>query len=314
MTDPLLVAPVNISEGRRQEVIDRIAAEGETAKVHLLDVHSDPDHNRSVLTIAGPAEALLVALLNVAGIAVEYIDVSRHEGVHPRLGSLDVVPFVPLQAEDRPAAIEVAHRYAQEVFQLLGVPAFFYGLAGGGGPEPQRSLPGVRRLAFKGLLPDVPGGSTGSTASAGSGAGPHPSAGAIAVGVRDLLVAYNVDLAGDDLPAAKAIAAGVRRAGSIRALGLALPSRGQTQVSMNLINPLATGMGEAFDAVSTMAAESGVAVVGSELVGLAPRGALPADVARLRLPHPPKVLEDEIARHFGITVGLQGSVMDHPPY
>ncbi|HWD09698.1 MAG TPA: glutamate formiminotransferase, partial [Actinomycetota bacterium] len=252
MTDPVLVSPVNISEGRRQEVIDRVAGEAESRSVHLLDLHSDPDHNRSVLTVAGPPKALLVALLNVTGMAVEYLDISRHEGVHPRLGSVDVVPFVPLRPQDRPAALDAAHRYAAEVFHLLGIPSFFYDQAGGG-----RSLPELRRRAFNGLLPDVPGDPTAA----------HPTAGAIAVGVRDPLVAYNVDLSGDDLAAARAIATAVRRIDGVRALGLALPSRRQTQVSMNLIRPLVTGIGDAFDAVASLAAEAGIAVAGSELVG-----------------------------------------------
>ncbi|MGH2718605.1 MAG: hypothetical protein ACRDJU_08510 [Actinomycetota bacterium] len=313
MTGPVLISPVNISEGRRQEVIDRVAAEAETRDVHVLDVHTDPDHNRSVLTIAGPAERLLVALLNVTGMAIEHIDISRHKGVHPRLGAVDVVPFVALREQDRPVAIDTARRYAEEVFALLGVPGFLYGWGSGGRHTPvvggqalaegeqtaggERSLPEVRRQAFKSLPPDVPAGDDG---------GPHPSAGAIAVGARDLLVAYNVDLTTDDPSVARAIANDVRRIEGIRALGLMLPSRGQTQVSMNLIQPLVTGLGDAFDAVAALADRAEVEIAGSELVGLAPRGAIPADKDRLRLRRPAKVLEDEIARHFGDLVTAGG--------
>jgi len=290
VTGPILVSPVNISEGRRPEVIGRIAAAAETTGVHVLDVHSDPDHNRSVLTVAGPAEALVPALLEATAEAVGRIDISRHEGVHPRLGAVDVVPFVPLRPQDRPAALDAALRFAESVFDHLGVPCFFYEAAAGG-----RTLPEVRRRAFKGLPPDLP---------RDHASGPHPLAGAIAVGVRDLLVAFNVDLAGDDLSAARSIAAEVRRLDGVRALGLALPSRHQTQVSMNLVEPLVTGVGDAFGAVAALAAEAGVGVAGSELVGLAPRGSLPENIARLGLARPPKVLEDELAHAFGAGAAL----------
>jgi glutamate formiminotransferase len=297
-SDPLLVAPVNISEGRRPEVIAAVAAAAESGQAHVLDRHSDPDHHRSVLTVAGPAGVLVDALLAAAAVAIERIDLAQHLGVHPRFGAVDVVPFVALDPADRPAAVAAAHRFAAAVAASLGVPCFYYEAAGG------PSLPEVRRRAFRDLAPDV-------VPSAG-GDRPHTSAGAIAVGVRGLLVAFNVDLATDDVVAARAIAARVRESGgglrSLRALGLALGSRGITQVSMNLVRPLETTVGEAFDAVAAATAAAGIEVDASELVGLAPRGSLPVDLGRLRLRQPPKVLEDELAALFGDWVARSGPV------
>lgn len=259
----------------------------------VLDVHSDLDHHRSVLTVAGPAPALEEALVRLTQAAIEAIDLRRHAGVHPRFGAVDVVPFVPLSAAGLPAAVAAARRYAQRAGDL-GVPAFLYQGAAAGDPV---SLPDVRRRAFQDLAP-----------SAGPPT-PHRTAGAVAVGARGFLVAFNVDLDTSRVRIARQIAAQVRsRDGGlphVRALGFALPSWAACQVSMNLIRPLVTGVGAAYDEVAQLAAHEHVRVLRSELVGLAPRHSLPSSMDALHLARPAKVLEDELARAFGVALDLE---------
>ena len=253
----MLECVVNVSEGRDDVVVAAIAAAGDDA---VLDVHSDADHNRSVLTLAGPD--VEDAVRAVARVAVERIDLGRHAGVHPRLGALDVVPFVPCDGDGHPLgagadlapAMVARDRFAAWAGAALALPCFLYG--------PERTLPDVRRDAFHRLAPD---------------AGPwepHPSAGACAVGARPALVAYNLWLeerAG--LSTARALARAVRGP-AVRALGLAVG--GTAQVSCNLVDPLRTGPSEVFDAVSRLAADAGTTVVRAELVGLAPAAVVDA--------------------------------------
>jgi glutamate formiminotransferase len=280
----LLVCPANVSEGRRAIVLASIALAAGHPGVQLLDVHTDPDHNRSVLTLAGSAGPLVDGVVAAASTAAQTIHLPTHEGVHPRLGAIDVIPFVPVStggggmATAVSAAMEAARRIADEV----GIACFLYGEAGCG-----RSLPEVRNQAFAGLAPDF------------GGPAPHPTAGAVAVGAREALVAYNVDLDTADLALARRIAGSIReRDGGpphVRALGLALPSRGIVQVSTNLLRPAVTTIGDVFEAVASRAAAEGVGVRGSEIVGLIPRAALPASTAHLLLREPPRVLETELA-------------------
>lgn len=245
-----------------------------------------------MLTIAGQAGALGDALVALTRTALEVIDLRRHAGVHPRFGAVDVVPFVPLTRDALPAAIGAAGRYAARV-SALGIPAFLYQAAAGGPPV---SLPDVRRRAFRDLAPSV------------GGPEPHPSAGAVAVGARGFLVAFNVDLDSTRLATARRIAAQVRERGGglphVRALGLLLASLAATQVSMNLIRPLVTGVGAAYAEVARLAAHEHVRVLRSELVGLAPRHSLPPTTDGLHLARPAKVLEDELARAFGVALDL----------
>jgi glutamate formiminotransferase / 5-formyltetrahydrofolate cyclo-ligase len=259
----VLECVVNVSEGRDASVIAALAEAGGSA---LLDVHLDRDHNRAVLTLAGPD--VEDATRAVAGVALDRIHIRHHSGVHPRLGSLDVVPFVPLDASthlDQPeralaGAIEARARFAQWAGDVLALPCFFYG--------PERSLPEVRRHAFTSLEPD---------------AGPrrlHPTAGTCAVGARDALVAYNLWLDTPDLTVARAIAARVRGPG-VRALGLAVA--GGCQVSCNLIDPLRVGPAKVYDAVAVLAAEHHCTVARAELVGLAPAAVVEQVPARRRL-------------------------------
>src|SRR5439155_8267892 len=281
----LLVCPVNVSEGRRVAVVASIGRAAGRSSVHVLDVHTDPDHNRSVLTLAGRAGALVDGVVAAASTAAQTIHLPTQQGVHPRLGAIDVIPFVPVSTDPAgmAAAVSAAREAARRIADEVGIACFLYGEAGCG-----RSLPEVRRRAFAGLAPDY------------GGPGPHPTAGAVAIGAREPLVAYNVDLDTADLTLARHIAASIReRDGGlphVRALGLALPSRGIVQVSTNLLRPAVTTIGDVFEAVVDLAAAAGVGVKGSEIVGLTPQAALPASTTHLPLREPPKVLETELAR------------------
>ncbi len=254
---------VNISEGRRAPVVDEAVA---AAADILLDRHSDVVHNRSVLTLGGPLPDVEEAARRVVGVAVARIDLGHHEGVHPRFGAADVVPFVDPGAgwADPPAAVVATRdRFAHWAGADLGLPCFLYG--------PERSLPEVRRAAFASLRPD-----------AGPNR-PHPTAGACAVGARPVLVAYNLWLTdcgppADDsgpgvLPVARALAAELRGPG-LRALGLPLP--GGAQVSLNVIGPGAPSLAGLHDTVAGRAAAAGCALQRAELVGLVPERVLQA--------------------------------------
>lgn len=230
----MLVSAVNVSEGRDGPALARIV---DAAGTDLLDLHRDADHHRSVLTVAGPA-----AVRRVATTAVAVIDLRRHTGVHPRLGAVDVVPFVPFGASTMADAERARDDFMAWVTAELGVPALRYG-------EDGPTLPQVRARARVALLP-------------------HPTAGAVAVSARHPLVAYNVWLASPNLALARRIARELRSPG-IRALGLPVGER--VQVSMNLVDPLRVGPAAAYDAVAARAT-----VAGAELVGLVPQAVLDA--------------------------------------
>jgi glutamate formiminotransferase len=235
---------INVSEGRDRSAIRRIAVAGGAC---LLDVHSDPHHHRSVLTLAG--RGVEDAARAVATEALRWIDLRLHVGVHPRLGAVDVVPFVPLDGSTMDDALAARDRFAAWAGEELAVPCFLYG--------PERTLPDVRRHAFTGLAPD-----TGPPVA-------HPTAGAMCVGARPVLVAYNVWLA-DGVPVAVArhVAQDIRGPG-LRALGLDVG--GRAQVSMNLVDPERLTPADAFDAVAARAP-----VDRAEVVGMVPRAVLAA--------------------------------------
>jgi glutamate formiminotransferase len=236
---------VNVSEGRREPTIAAIAGAADRC---LLDVHRDPHHNRSVLTLAGDGD-LEEAVRAMAAEAVHRIDLRGHVGAHPRLGAVDVVPFVPLTGATMAEAVAARDRFAAWVADELDLPCFLYG--------PERSLPEVRRQAFAGIEPD-----------AGPPV-PHPTAGAVCAGARPVLVAYNVWLGGEADPGrARAVAVAVRGP-AVRALGLDVG--GHAQVSMNLVEPLAFGPDRAYDEVAARAP-----VARAELVGLLPEAVLDA--------------------------------------
>ncbi len=259
-TGPSAECVINISEGRDRTVIDSVARAGGRA---LLDCHSDADHHRSVLTLGGSLDEVETKAQAVAVATVESIDLSSHVGVHPRLGALDVVPFVPLGAVGLhgPAwaeAVAARDRFAVWAGTVLGLPCFLYG--------PERTLPEVRRHAFATLVPD-----TGPPT-------PHPTAGACAVGVRPTLVAYNVWLADGDeadgpsvLTVARELAASLRGP-TVRSLGLAVADG--AQVSCNLIDPSTVSIDRIYDAIAAGAEAQGCAVTRAELVGLVPERVL----------------------------------------
>jgi len=272
---PLEAVP-NFSEGRDRATI---AAIGDALSAHarLLDVHSDEDHNRSVYTLVGSEEELVAALLAGIVCARERIDLRRHEGAHPCIGAADVVPLVPIRETDaeraRTAALELARRVGAE----LGLPVFLYAdLAPGRGPAFfRRGGPAElqRRVDGGELAPDF---------------GPaqlDERAGGVIVGARAPLIAFNVDVEGDDLDAARAVARAVReRDGGfpgVRALGLRLPRAGHVQVSLNVEDWRASPLHEVVAAVQREAAARGLRVTGSELVGLLPAGAAVAAAGSL---------------------------------
>lgn len=229
---------MNLSEGRSRAAIEAIATR---AGPDLLDIHTDLHHNRAVVTLIGER-----APREVTEAAVRRLDLRAHQGVHPRFGVVDVVPFVPLAGSTLADAIAARDRFAEWVATRLEVPAFLYG--------PERSLPEVRRRAFGGLSP------------AAGPPHPHPRAGAVAVGARGPLVAWNVYLADADLETATRIAAAIRGR-HVRALGLAVGD--EVQVSMNLTNPDEVGPAEAWDLVETHEP-----IARAELVGLIPKAVL----------------------------------------
>jgi glutamate formiminotransferase len=259
----------NFSEGRDRATIDAIGAALAT-HARLLDVHSDVDHNRSVYTLVGSADELAAALIAGIAVARERIDLRTQAGVHPRIGAADVVPLVPLRPEKMPAARAAALAVAERIGGELGLPVFLYGELGRERHDIRRGGPDElqRRIDAGELTPDF---------------GPprlDPAAGAVLVGARRPLVAFNVNLRGARLEDARAIARAVReRDGGfpgVRALGLDLPSAGKVQVSMNVEDWEAAALHEIVERIETEARARGVEVEGSELVGLMPAGAAAA--------------------------------------
>lgn len=247
----MLECVINISEGSRIATVERIGA---VAGRCLLDTHLDAHHNRSVLTLAGPDAELHRAVRAVVSVAIETLDMAVHHGVHPRIGMVDVVPWVDLGEIDAPwtpASLAARDRTGRWMAEARGVPCFAYG--------PERTLPTIRRQAWTTLTPDW-GPKT-----------PHPTAGAAALGARGALVAFNVWLCGDDVSTARSIAAAIRRPG-LRALGLLVGRR--AQVSCNLTTPSVLGPDTVFDLVVAHASAAGATVDGAELVGLLPESVL----------------------------------------
>jgi glutamate formiminotransferase len=274
----------NISEGRRASVIEVLAMEARAVPgVRLLDHSADPSHNRSVFTMAGTRIALKRAVLAMAWSAVHTIDLRMHRGEHPRLGAIDVVPFIPLGETTMSECVELARDVGQSIAERLGVPVFLYEEAAS--REDRRRLEDIRRGQFEGLAAKM---TRPEWAPDFGPAKPHPTAGATVVGARQALIAFNVNLGTDRLDVARRIAAAVReRTGglpNVKALGLLLPHRGIAQVSMNLTDYRRTPIQTAFDRVVAEASRSGVNVLESELVGLIPEAALAGTTAaHLRL-------------------------------
>jgi glutamate formiminotransferase len=278
MMDAVVAAPVlecvpNVSEGRSPAVIDRLGrAVTQVKGVRLASVHIDPDHHRSVFTFLGAPETVQAAALSLARSVFETVDMRAHQGIHPRLGALDVLPFVPLRDLTMADAVAVARAVGERLAADHALPVYLYGAAATA-PD-RRSLLAVRAGQYEGLPTRL------ADPSWRPDFGParfEPRLGALLVGARDVLVAYNVWLDTDDAAAARAIAHAVRESAgglpALQAMGGRLERRGLAQVAMNLLDYRVTSLPQAFDAVRSEAARRGVGVRRGELVGLAPRAA-----------------------------------------
>ena len=297
----------NVSEGRRTEVVDALvqAVRG-VPDVRLLDHSSDSAHNRSVITLAGEPAPLQAAVVALFEAAIAAIDLRTHSGKHPRLGAVDVVPFIPLAGAAMDQCVALAKATGAEVARRFQVPVYLYEEAS---TNPARkNLEDIRRGEFEGLAAKM--SSPGWAPDYGPAA-PHPSAGASVIGARRPLIAYNINLATNRLDVAKHIAAAVRyRSGGlpyVKAMGIALEDRGLVQVSMNLTNYEETPILRVFEAVARQAERYGVEVLESEIVGLVPAAALAGttpQVLRLASFTPSQVLENRLREASG-TVARQ---------
>ncbi len=280
----LIEAVPNVSEGRRRDVVDALAAAvAGIPGATLLDTSSDAAHNRTVLTLVGDAASLKIALLELYAAALARIDLRAHSGVHPRIGAVDVAPFVPLDTDGMPACVALAREVGEAVAGRFDLPVFLYEQAAR--TPDRRRLELIRRGGFENLgaklrrpewRPDF------------GPAAPHPTGGATAIGARRLLVAFNVNLNTGDLDVARRIARAVRASDggldAVKALGVRTARPDVVQVSMNLVDFERTPLHEAFEAVRGEAARHGVEVRDSEVVGLVPAAALlPAAARALRI-------------------------------
>jgi glutamate formiminotransferase len=284
----------NFSEGRDLAVVEAIrdAIVG-VPGVLLLGCESDSDHNRSVITVAGDAEAVGEGVVRGAVVAAQRIDLTRHAGVHPRIGAADVIPFVPLEGSTMEECVAVAHRAAAELWARAGVPSYFYEFAA----DPPKQLEQVRKGGFEALK----SGTEGREPDTG-GPSVHPTAGGSAIGARRLLIACNVNLATRDLGLAKSIARKIRASSGrfpyVKALGFELASRGLVQVSLNLTHHEVSPLHVVYAAIEEQAAEAGVKVAETELIGFIPRAAAAqasAFLERCRGFERGRILEDRIA-------------------
>ena len=295
----LVECVANFSEGRDASVVEAIAAAiGSSAGVLLLDRHVDPDHNRSVITFAGPPDAAVEGAVRGVERAVSLIDLRRHDGVHPRIGAADVVPFVPLEGLTLEDCVCLAVRAGDEIWRRCGVPVYLYEAAA---RRPDRvNLAALRRGRFEGLRervltdpgcrPDIGGPAL------------HPSAGATAVGARNFLIAYNVNLAAAGVEIARQIAGRIRHSSGgfpgVKALGVELASRGLAQVTMNLTDFEHTPLDSLFEAIESEANRLGASIASSEIVGLVPRRAFemaPRFFERAENFRPGVILENRLA-------------------
>lgn len=291
LVDRLVESVPNVSEGRRLDVVEELAAAiATTPGVHLLDQTSDASHNRSVFTLAGPAGAVSDAVEALVAIAISEIDMDRHWGEHPRIGAVDVIPFVPLAETTMDEAIELARHFGSRIAERFDLPVYLYARAA------QRSdrvkLADVRRGQYEGLKIEI--GQRGREPDLGP-ARMHPSAGAVAVGARPFLIAYNINLESADVELAKRIARRVRESGGglpkVQANGFFIDELQRAQVSMNLLDFRTTPLWHVWETVRSAAADDGIEVFESELIGLAPLAAF-LDVAD-RADAPPEAPVDE---------------------
>jgi glutamate formiminotransferase len=275
----LVECVANFSEGRDLKVLDAIVTAIRSVEaVHVLDLQMDVDHHRSVVTFVGSRENIGEAALRAVGKAVELIDLNRHSGKHPRIGAADVVPFVPLGHTTLEECVTIAHHVGEQAWQRFQIPIYFYDAAA---KHPDRTrLENIRRGQFEGLRQDL---ESGRDRLPDFGVQLHPTAGATAVGARNLLIAYNINLNTPDIRVARAIARTIRESNGglphVKALGIELKARNQAQVSMNLTAFEVTPMHQVFEQVRLEAKKHGVEIASSQLVGLVPRRALEAAAA-----------------------------------
>jgi glutamate formiminotransferase len=264
----------NVSEGRRPEIVAAMAeAVRVVPGVRLLDYSSDASHNRSVFTLAGDAAGVEQAVLTLVERATAAIDLRSHRGEHPRMGAVDVVPFIPIEGVTMAECVALARKVGATIAERFQIPVYLYEEASNN--PLRKNLEDIRRGEFEGLAAKM--ASAGWTPDFGPAA-PHPSAGATVVGARMPLIAYNINLATDRLDVAKKIAAAVRHSTGglrfVKAMGVMLGDRGLAQVSMNLTNFEKTPIPRVFEMVKREAERYGVAVLESEIVGLIPQAAL----------------------------------------
>jgi glutamate formiminotransferase len=279
----------NFSEGRDEGIVRSIVdAIGSAPGVLVLGWEMDRDHNRSVVTFAGPPDAVTEGAIRGVGRAAELIDISRHQGVHPRVGSADVIPFVPLDGGTMEQCIAFAHRAGQGIWDRFRVPVYFYESAAK--VDGRKRLEHVRRPGFDGLPPDV-----GDIKE-------HSTAGAAVVGARGFLIAFNINLATPDVDAARAIARTIRESSGgfrfVKAIGLPLASRDCAQVSINFVNFTETPFDEVWDMVVREAVRLGTSVQSCQLIGFVPLRAFlqaPGFFERAENFHKSRVLETRIA-------------------
>lgn len=295
MTEVVETVP-NFSEGRDPEFVGLAAAAFTDAGCEVLDTTMDPDHHRSVITAIGSPASVEDGAVAAAALALERIDMRRHRGVHPRIGALDVLPFVPVHGMDMAAAAALAHRAAARIARL-GIPIYLYGAAS---KPPGRGLASIRRGGFEALAAgprggrvaaDLHGGDLGRapevTADASGHRFAHPTAGAACVGARELLLAWNVDIEGVALAAARRIAADIREAGGgfagLRALALLLGGQNRLQIAMNLEDPAATDPFVVFRTIERRVGALGGRVAGTEVIGMLPDQVPPETARRMRV-------------------------------
>ncbi len=280
----LIESVPNVSEGRRLDVVDRLAeAISRVSGVYLLDRTSDPSHNRSVFTLAGEHEPVEEALEALVGAAIHDIDMGVHTGEHPRIGAVDVIPFVPLGDTTMDDCVALAQAFGERLAARFDLPVFLYAQAAS---RPERvKLSDVRRGQYEGLKAEID--QRGREPDYGP-ARMHPSAGAVAVGARPFLIAYNINLASEDVELAKRIARRVRESGGglpkVQGNGFWIEELRRAQVSMNVLDFSVTPLWLVWETVRDIAAEDGVDLAESELIGLAPTAAFLAVADRAGAP------------------------------
>lgn len=275
----LLECIPNISNGRDADVVAAVAEAFASGGAVLLGTDSDADHNRSVITIAGTPEQVIAGAVAGVAAARDRIDLTKHEGAHPRMGATDVVPFVPLEGATTEDAVAAANAAAERIWTEAGVPTYLYGDAA---RTPERSnLAQVRKGQFEGIRDSI-ADDPARMPDFGEAA-VHPTAGITAVGARFFLIAYNVNLDTQELAIAKEIATAIREKNGglpgVKAMGFDLEEKGQVQVSMNLVDYRKTSPVQVFDEIAKRAEAAGVPVAGSEVVGLIPQAACPEGFA-----------------------------------